>query len=137
MMEGVSPGQEKALEMFFDREERKYKNHSLKKKTEDKQMENQETKWEDISPGTWKPEKDGDSIEGVLLTKRTNVGVNNSNAYDLETKEGAMMIWGGAVLDSRMNFVNVGDKVRITYKGKQKNKKDQDVNIYQVEREKK
>jgi len=100
-------------------------------------MENQETQWENISPGIWKPEKDGDSIEGVLKAKRTNVGVNNSNAYDLETKDGGFMIWGSKVLDDRMNFVDIGDKVRITYKGKEKNKKEQDVNIYTVEREKK
>ena len=99
-------------------------------------MDNQNTKWEEISPGTWKPEKDGDSITGVLLSKRKKVGINESNAYDIKTDEGDFMIWGSTVLDNNMNFVQVGEKVRITYKGKRKNKKNQDVNIYKVERAK-
>ena len=43
------------------------------------------------------------------------------------------LVWGSAVLDDRMKFVRVGDKLKITFKGKGKNKKGQALNLYQVE----
>ena len=99
-------------------------------------MENQ-NHWQEVQPGVWKPEVEDDSISGVLVAKREKVGTNESNAYDIECgPDKLFMVWGSAVLDDRMNFVNVGDKVRITYKGKQQNKKGQEVKIYKVERQK-
>ena len=99
-------------------------------------MEDQQTNWEEIQPGIWKPESEGDSIEGVLISKRKDVGVNNSNAYDIEKENGQFMVWGSTVLDDRMNFAKIGEKVKITYKETQMNKKGQPVKIFKVERKK-
>ena len=98
-------------------------------------MENQK-EFEEINPSTWIPEKEGDQVEGKVVNKRTNVGVNESNAYDLENEGTQVMVWGSAVLDSRMEYIDVGDFVRITFKGKQKNSKGQDTKIFKVEKAK-
>ena len=42
-------------------------------------------------------------------------------------------VWGSAVLDDRMSYVKVGDKVRITYEGETTNKRNQRLNLFKVE----
>lgn len=99
-------------------------------------MENQD-QFEKIEPGIWKPEKADDSIIGELLQKQENVGDNNSMAYYLKTAEGeTLMVWGCAILDDRMSYISIGDTIKIVYKGKGKNKKGQQVNLYEVYRKK-
>jgi hypothetical protein len=92
--------------------------------------------WKTVEPGVWKPEKDGDSIIGVLLSKQPKEG-QLSARYLLEVekdgKKEPMMVWGSTVLDDRMNIVQFGKLVRITFVGKEKNKRGQDLNIYKVE----
>ena len=73
--------------------------------------------YEEINPEVWTYEKDGDFIEGVLVAFQKDVGVNKSMLYSIETPGGVKSVWGAAILDSRMNLVKQGDKVRITYKG--------------------
>lgn len=88
--------------------------------------------WVEVNPGIWKPERAEDAIEGVLIAKETK-GSFDSMAYTLELKPGDFMIvWGCAVLDERMKCVNVGQRVRIVYKGKELNKRDQEVKIFKV-----
>jgi len=90
--------------------------------------------WKTIEPGVWKPEKEGDQIMGVLASKEPkdeNTGL--SARYYLETKAGMFFVWGTAVIDDRMQYVKIGDKVRITYKGKTTNKRNQTVNLFKVE----
>lgn len=99
-------------------------------------MENQNTQWEEVQAGVWKPEKEGDSIEGVLINKKDEVGINNSKAYYIENKDGVHMVWGSTVLNERMQLVNVGELIKITYKGAQENKKGQPTKIFRVDRAK-
>lgn len=74
--------------------------------------------YKEINPSTWVYEKEGDFIEGVLVRSESDVGVNKSNIYTLEVSPGKFIgVWGSTILDQRMNLVNVGDKVKITYKG--------------------
>jgi hypothetical protein len=98
-------------------------------------MESQkpEIHWAIVEPSIWKPEKEDDHIEGVLVNKKEEVGVNKSNVYYVDNKEGTYMVWGSTVLDDRMTIVNVGDLIRITYKGVQPNKRGQDTKIFKVE----
>ena len=95
-------------------------------------MENH--KWKTIEPNVWQYETEGDNIEGVLIQKRTEIGANKSNAYYLEKDGKQIMVWGSTVLDSRLDFINVGDYIRITYKGDQKNTRGQRVKIFKVEK---
>jgi len=66
----------------------------------------------------WKPEKEGDKIQGLLVKVEEKVGPNESMLYHLEQKGGdRIQVWGSTVLDSRMIPVKIGQEVRITYKG--------------------
>lgn len=90
------------------------------------------SEWKTVEPNVWKPEKENDSIEGVLVRvvpKSSDV----SARYYLENKEGTHLVWGSAVLDDRMSTISEGTLLRITFKGKQKNNRKQDVKIFKVE----
>ena len=93
----------------------------------------EEQKWKKIEPNVWKPQKEDDSIIGVLISTEPKIGDKNSAKYHIENKEGTFLVWGSTVLDDRMKFVKVGQTLRITFKQKTKNKKNQDLNIYTVE----
>lgn len=86
-----------------------------------------------IEPTIWKPSKDGDKIEGVLVRKNPQGGKYNNESYNIDTGNGLFVVFGTTVLEQRMMFCNVGDMVRITYKGTEKNKKKQDTKIFNVE----
>jgi len=73
--------------------------------------------YEEINPGEWKYEKDGDFIEGFLVSKKSDVGPNNAKLYGLQTVDGIKNVWGSTILDSRMDFVDIGEKIKITFKG--------------------
>lgn len=90
--------------------------------------------WKNIEPGMWKPEKEGDNIIGEVVSKEPKDDAAGVGAkYHVKNDEGTFLIWGSAVLDDRMKLVEAGQKVRITYKGKTKNKRNQDVNMYVVD----
>jgi len=91
-------------------------------------------KWKTIEPGVWKPEKEKDNIIGVLINKAPKDEQSGLSArYYLENQEGTFFVWGCAVIDDRMQYAKIGQKVRITFEGKIKNKRNQDVNLYKVE----
>ncbi len=92
--------------------------------------------FEEINPNVWKPEAEEDSVDGVFIAQRENVGPNDSTTYYLEKDNKQMMIWGSTIIDSRMEFAKIGDHIRITYKGIKKNSKNQDTKIFKVERAK-
>lgn len=73
--------------------------------------------YKEINPEMWTYENDGDLIEGILVLKQDDVGDNKSMMYSIETPEGVKNVLGTAILDSRMKLVNVGNKIKITYKG--------------------
>ena len=73
--------------------------------------------YKEINPTLWTYENEGDFIEGILVGKEDEVGENKSWMYDIETPEGVKNVWGSAILDSRMKFVKIGNKLKITYKG--------------------
>jgi len=90
--------------------------------------------WKTIEPGVWKPEKESEQITGVLVSKEPKDEISGLSArYYLETKAGMFFVWGTAVLDDRMKYVKIGQKVRITFEGKTTNKRGQTVNLFKVE----
>ena len=95
--------------------------------------------WTEVTtPDTWKPEKEGDSIEGELIQKKKNVGPNESMLYRLKIDDNTMIsIWGSTILDNLLELVEEGTKVKITFKTTEKNQKGQDVKIWKVEQQKK
>ncbi len=72
----------------------------------------------EVESNDWKFEIEGDCIEGILLDKKSKIGPNEAMLYVLETSKGFENVWGSTILDQRMNLVEVGSKIRITYKGK-------------------
>ena len=95
-------------------------------KTEQKTQE-----WKDIEPGVWKAEEKGDSIEGILINKEPSDG-DTSAKYFIENDEGQFLVWGSAIIDSRMKLVNIGERVKIVFDGRTKNKRGQDLNLFRV-----
>ena len=90
--------------------------------------------WKTIEPSVWKPQREGQRIEGVLVSKIPQDEKTGLSArYYIETKAGMFFLWGTAVLEDRMQYVKFGDRVRITFGGKTKNKRHQDVNLFKVE----
>ena len=73
--------------------------------------------YEEINPGIWTYEVEGDFVEGIFVKAEKNVGPQNSMMYHLEVEEKPMSIWGSAILDQRMMWAKPGDKTKITYKG--------------------
>lgn len=90
--------------------------------------------WKSVEPNVWKPREVGESIIGVMVNKSPRDDTTGLSAkYQLENESGMFLIWGSAVLDDRMQYVSVGSKVRITYNGKTRNKRNQEVNLFKVE----
>lgn len=70
-------------------------------------------------PTVWKPLKEGDSIEGIYVEKKTEVGENKANLYFIKNDKGDVSsCWGSTVLDDKMTLhAIIGDLIRITYLG--------------------
>jgi len=64
----------------------------------------------------------GDTVVGEYVGKDTGVGQHESNVYVLEDEDGKKWsVWGGTVIDDRMEGAEFGDVVGIRYMGKVKN----------------
>lgn len=85
-----------------------------------------------IEPNVWKPEKEGDEIEGILVSVTPDTGKFKSTIYHVECGKEQKAVWGSTILDDRMKFVKEGDKIKIVFKGKGKNTKGQEINLYEV-----
>ena len=83
-------------------------------------------------PSVWTPKKEGDSIQGIYIRKKENVGKNKANIYILNVDETMMSVWGSTVLDDKMDHVSVMDEIRITFLG---DDEDKGYHKYKVERE--
>lgn len=88
--------------------------------------------YQKIEPGVWKPVKDGDAIEGFLLKSEPSKTFKNKvyNVESLDNKQ--FVVFGTTVLDDKMSYINIGDKIKIVYRGSGKNKKGQDTKIFDV-----
>ena len=87
--------------------------------------------WKEIDPDTWKAEKAGDNIEGKYVGMEP--GTDDMSArYYVENETGIRLVWGSAVLDQRMKFLQLGQQVKIEFKGIEQNSKGRDMRIYKV-----
>jgi hypothetical protein len=81
----------------------------------------------------WKPQQEGDSIEGYLIDIQHNQGVQKkSTIYTLHTSSGQKNVWGCYIIDQALANVKLGTKVKIVYGGKGKTKRGTPLNIYDV-----
>lgn len=93
--------------------------------------------WEKVTTPVWKFEKGGDFIEGVLIDKIMVEKDEGSNRYFVENKQGIKLIWGSAIIDDRMRFVDVGTEIKITFIEKKDIGAGKTLNIFEIERRKK
>jgi len=66
---------------------------------------------------TWKPEKEGDEVKGVLTDKQMDVGKNKSKLYTIENDDKEILVWGSAGLDPLMKNMEIGGKIHIRFLG--------------------
>lgn len=95
-------------------------------------MQEEDFEFKSVEPGTWTPEKEGDSLFGVYLSeepKKDNVGAR----YFIENKNGIHMVWGSAILDERMKLIQKGTPIKIVFKGQTKSKNGRDLNLFDVQ----
>ena len=88
--------------------------------------------WTTLTPAVWKPENHGEQIIGTLISKVPKAEQVSARYY-IENNGKTYLLWGSAVLDSRLLFVPIGSRVRITFEGMNKNKSGQDLKMYKVE----
>lgn len=71
-----------------------------------------------IEPQVVTFENPEDSFEGELVSVTDDVGINHAKVYGFTTATGeSKTLWGSTVLDSKMAYAKIGERVRITYKG--------------------
>ena len=60
----------------------------------------------------------GPVVQGFYKNKKTNVGQNDSNLYEILLSDGTLVgVWGSGLLDGKFQDIPVGCEVRITYLG--------------------
>ena len=67
-----------------------------------------------------------------MIAKEPKVGKEQSAKYHVENQKGAQLVWGSAVLDDRMQHVQIGDGIKIVYEGQKELAKDRKLNLYRV-----
>src|SRR5262245_33747546 len=76
----------------------------------------------------WKPKKEGDGIEGDVITILRDTGNYHSDFYHIKTDDGIQIVAGGStVLGQRLSDhqLEVGDKVGILFLGEETSKAGQ------------
>ena len=82
-------------------------------------MNNTNLEWKKIEVPIWQPLKEGDEINGTLISREENVGQYKNNTYKIETFPGSItLVFGKKVLDDLLKNVKVGTLIRIVFKGK-------------------
>lgn len=91
-----------------------------------------------IEPGVFKFENKGDEIIGKLVKVGESSKYGKGKVYHLEKSNDEtgevenVVIFGTKVLDDRMGFVEVGQYVKIVYKGEEPTKNGQNAKIFEV-----
>ena len=86
-----------------------------------------EEQWLEVNPmdiPLWQYQKPGDELIGYLKRVEHNIGPNGSRMYTFSTDDGKQVkVWGNTLLDTRFDYISVGEKVKIVYLGKKKSPK--------------
>lgn len=84
---------------------------------------------------TWKPEKAGDSIQGIFKNAKEDVGINKSMVYQLKVDgvDDLVSVWGSTVLDTKFAEIEIGNEVRIEFLGEKKGKGPKPYKDFQVD----
>jgi hypothetical protein len=93
--------------------------------------------FEEVQSGDVHNFEEEKQLTGVLIEKREAKGkYGNLRVYDLETGPNTYRtVFGSAILDDKLSKVDVGERIRITYEGKEKAKSGAEYKNFKVERE--
>ena len=102
-----------------------------------------EEEWQKVDPApVWNKKledgsfslKEGDTLIGTFVSVEDNVGPNNSKLYSFKQDNGDIIsVWGGAILDNRLKHLEIGEEVKITYRGTEKSQKTKrEYHLYEV-----
>jgi hypothetical protein len=98
---------------------------SVKSLLRDQKMVMQRTVWKKLEIEIMKFEKKGDSVEGILKSKETNQTIGNE-VYTLERDDkNPIKVFGTTIIQSQLNSVDIGTKIKIVYMGEGKAKAGQ------------
>ena len=94
-----------------------------------------EQKWRSVEQQMWKPEKEGDSIEGIYQGWEViYLGLRDVKRYFIgDGGDTKWSVLGTAVLDRLMDRVPTHSRVRITYLGDTKTTAGRRLKLYRVE----
>ncbi len=90
-------------------------------------------KWQKVEDTIFRFENKGDSIEGFYLKKEKS-GLYDNFVYHIRTKDQVNIVFGTAVLNSRMSAVDIGKEVKLVFTGTQPSKKagQSDIKLFDV-----
>lgn len=88
--------------------------------------------WKEVESNVWKPENEEDQIEGVLIQKQPRTE-ELSPRYTIENKEGQFLVWGSAIIADKVEPLEVGTEIRITFEGIKKLGGGKTLNQFKVE----
>jgi hypothetical protein len=60
----------------------------------------------------------GQTVEGIFMKCRKDVGTYGSSVYMINTSEGLVSVWGGCQLDEAFESIQEGATVKIVFQGK-------------------
>lgn len=84
-------------------------------------------------PNTWVYSNDGDFVEGKLVKIEPNHAYEDKKIYTLEKADKSqILVFGTTVLDSKMVGINLGDLIRIIYKGSKANAGKNATKLFEV-----
>ena len=81
--------------------------------------------WDEVDTtekNRWSPKQIGDSIQGIYLTKKTNVGSYSSIVYVIKNEDGQFDVMGTTGLNNAFKSIPTGYEVAIIYKGEKPSK---------------
>ena len=91
-----------------------------------------QNEWISVEPEIWKPKQPEEAIEGYLVRKREKGGKYNKETYYIKHDSQSFVVFGTAVLENRMEMVEVDDYIKIVYRSTEKNKRNEDTKIFEV-----
>lgn len=97
-------------------------------------MSENQKEWKKVESEIFKFEKDGDMIEGKLVSAEDSHMYDNK-VYKIEGKDKKVkVIFGTTVLDSQMVNVSIGKDVKIVFTGVKENPKSgqNDIKLFEV-----
>ena len=93
----------------------------------------EQKEWKKTEDLIFKFEKEGDSVEGKLISKEKGHNYDNE-VYKLEKEGKINVVFSTTVMESQMQSVNIGDQVKIVFVGTKESKQKgyNDIKLFDI-----